>query len=378
MKMQKIDRAKQYIPYDYEAAYQKSVEDLEENYLLDLAKKGARAIYATRRIDAADQVELEIYPEFLHRSEIPEEGLTKRYNQKAQRNLKDKRARKYCERLINTNFTAGDLWITLTYQDKCLPASEEEATKNMQKYIKRINYRRKKVGLSPARYLYVTEWRQSGKKIRCHHHLVMDGDLPMDAVEQIWALGRRNETRRLDYDENGISGISHYITKDPAGRKRWCASKNLKKPVEHKNHRQFSAKRVKEMVKRHDRAVELISKACPDCWFKHVERRYNEVNGMFYIYAKLQKQCQIGQRVHLRNAEAIGLRSSDVLLLTAFRFEKQVKRAVVARGRRTFTVSWEDLHPAREDECACKKEAKQRNRKPSLCGPNTVRQPTRN
>lgn len=343
-----------YLPYDYEAAYQRAAEDLEESTLLELARKSGHALYATRRIDSADQVELEIYPEFLRRQDIPETG-RRRYNKEAQRSLKDRNARKYCERLINTNFTAGDLWITLTYTDARLPQSLEEAQANMQKYIKRINYRRRKAGLPGAKYIYVTEWRQWGQSVRCHHHLIMDGALSMDTVEQAWKLGRRNETRRLDYDGNGVSGISNYITKDPAGKKRWCASKNLQKPIEHKNHRQFSRKRVLEMAKNYDRAVELVRKACPDCWFKSVERRYNDVNGLFYIYARLQKQCQIGQSVHLRNAEAIGLRSSDVVTLVAFQQEDHVTRAVIAKGRRRYIVPWEELHPARAEQSTKKR-----------------------
>lgn len=352
--MKQPSKKAKYLSYDYEAAYQRAAEDLEESNLLELARKSGHALYATRRIDSADQVELEIYPEFLRRQDIPEAG-RRRYNKEAQRSLKDRNARKYCERLINTNFTAGDLWITLTYTDACLPQSLEEAQANMQKYIKRINYRRRKAGLPGAKYVYVTEWRQWGQSVRCHHHLIMDGALSMDTVEQAWKLGRRNETRRLDYDGNGVSGISNYITKDPAGKKRWCASKNLQKPIEHKNHRQFSRKRVLEMAKNYDRAVELIRKACPDCWFKSVERRYNDVNGLFYIYARLQKQCQIGQSVHLRNAEAIGLRSSDVVTLVAFQQEDHVTRAVIAKGRRRYIVPWEELHPARVERSTKKR-----------------------
>lgn len=357
--MKSAKKKSTYIPYDYEAAYQKATENLEESSLLELARKSGHAIYATRRIDSADQVELEIYPEFLRRQDIPAAG-RKRYNKEAQRNLKDRNARKYCERLINTNFTASDFWITLTYTDNCLPQSMAEAQANMQRYIKRINYRRKKAGFPSAKYIYVTEWRQRGQSIRCHHHLVMDGALSMDTVEQAWKLGRRNEIRRLDYDGNGVSGISNYITKDPAGKKRWCASKNLQKPIEHKNHRQFSRKKVLEMAKNYDRAVELIRKACPDCWFKSVERRYNDVNGLFYIYARLQKQCQIGQRVHLRNAEAIGLRSSDVVTLVAIQQDNHVPQAVIARGSRQYVVPWEELHPARVERSTKRRSTKRR------------------
>lgn len=60
----------------------------------------------------------------------------------------------------------------------------------------------------------------------------------------MWKLGRRNQTRRLDYDENGLSGLAHYITKDPKGKKRWCASKNLKKPEEKRGDKDVSVQEI--------------------------------------------------------------------------------------------------------------------------------------
>lgn len=238
-----------FIPYDYEAAFDRTIDQDDDLFVRELIRKGKRVIYATKRIDAGDQVELEIYPEFVKREDIPAAGRRPGYNAQAQRNLKDKNARKNCERLINTNFTSQDIWATLVYTDRNLPGSMEEALENMQKYIKRINYRRKKLGLPPAKYVYVTEWSEDDNhKIRCHHHIVMDGQLSMDEVESAWKLGRRNQTRRLDYDENGLSGLAHYITKDPKGKKRWCASKNLKKPEERKNHQTFSHNKAKKMA----------------------------------------------------------------------------------------------------------------------------------
>lgn len=53
-----------YVEYDYESTYQEQLDREDAELVGDLIKKGARCIYATKRIDAGDQVELEIYPEF--------------------------------------------------------------------------------------------------------------------------------------------------------------------------------------------------------------------------------------------------------------------------------------------------------------------------
>lgn len=343
MTRSKRTRPQQFVPYDYEAVYQEELEREDAALVDDLIRRGARVIYATKRIDAGDQVEIEVFPEFTKRQDVPPEGRRPGYNVLAQRDLKDRNARKYCERLINENFTSRDIWITLTYTNRNLPRTEDEALDNMQKYIKRIAYRRKKLGLPPVRYVYVTEWEEEGKKIRCHHHVVMDGDLSMDEVERAWKLGRRNETRRLDYDENGLSGLAHYITKDPKGKKRWCASKNLKKPVEHKNHQQFGPKKVEKMAKNYDDAVELIQKAAPGCWFKSIERRFNKFNGLFYFYAKLRRQCSPGDLVTVRDAENLGFDGLAIYELISHDCVTAQVRKQGSRGR-SYTVPLEQLH----------------------------------
>ena len=359
-------KAASFIPYDYEAAFDKTIDQDDDLFVRELIRQGKRAIYATKRIDAGDQVELEIYPEFVKREDIPPAGRRPGYNAQAQRNLKDKNARKNCERLINANFTSQDIWATLVYTDKNLPKSMDEALENMQKYIKRINYKRKKLGLPHAKYVYVTEWsEEDGNKIRCHHHVVMDGLLPMDEVEKTWKLGRRNNTRRLDYDENGLSGLAHYITKDPKGKKRWCASKNLKKPEEHKNHKDFSTKKVKKMAEDYDAAVEMIKAAVPGCWFKSMERRINEFNGMTYIYAKLRRACAPGDLVHIRDAEDLGFDPGVVYELVEYKPEGQAMvRKTGSKGKK-YQVPLEWLHLIRKGgRKKCKEQAKQVNSRP--------------
>lgn len=178
-------RGMQYIPYDYEAAYNKAMEDMHEWFIENLFQHRKKVIYALKEITAGDQFEIEIYPQFRSMDEVPPEGRTiKKDNNKAQKNLNDKNARKYVERLINENFSDRDIWMTLTYDDEHLPpdGDVDAAIKNVQKYIRRINYQRKKRGLPNAKYVYVTAYNPDAE-IRWHHHIVMDGALDMDAYD---------------------------------------------------------------------------------------------------------------------------------------------------------------------------------------------------
>ena len=144
-------RGMNFIPYDYEAAFNKAMGELNEWFIEQMFSHGKKMVYALKEIKAGEQFEVEIYPQFKSMDEVPEEGRSiKRDNSKAQRNLNDKNARKYVERLINRNFGDKDLWITLTYDDAHLPpdGDNDAAVKNMQNFIRRVNYQRKKQSMS--------------------------------------------------------------------------------------------------------------------------------------------------------------------------------------------------------------------------------------
>lgn len=145
VRMAKRKKGMTFIPYDYEAAYNKSLEDMHEFFVEQMFKQGKKVVYALKEIRAGDQFEVEIYPQFKKMDEVPPEGRSiKKDNDKAQRNLNDKNARKYVERLINENFTDRDLWLTFTYDNEHLPPDGDidAAIKNVQKFIRRVNYQR--------------------------------------------------------------------------------------------------------------------------------------------------------------------------------------------------------------------------------------------
>lgn len=284
----KITSKKNYINYDYEKVYDKQMEDMNETLINEILKLKNKCLYATKEIDSGVIKEIEIYPEF-SRAEL-KSGIIKKENKEAQKNLNDKNARKHLIRLVNNNFNDGDMWITLTYSDENLPKSVEESLKNIKNYIRRVNYRREKQGLKKAKYIYITEYSDSNDCIRCHHHIVMDKGLSMDEVENIWKLGRRNNVRKLNIDENGLTGLANYLSKDPKGNKRWCSSRNLKKPKIRKNHYKFKRKKVQNMVKHRDTIKSEMEKTYPGYSFINTEVRFNEYNSMFYIYTTMRKR----------------------------------------------------------------------------------------
>lgn len=291
------------IPYDYEAAYNKALEDMHE-WLAAQMFKAIRTTYALKEIRAGEQLEVEIYPQFFRREDIPAEGLPKKNNKEAQRCLNDKNARKKVERLINANFGDNDLWCTFTYDNAHAPADGDidAAIKNVQRFIGRLNYHRKKRGLPNVKYIYVTEYDPHAE-IRWHHHMVMDGLLDRDTVESLWKNGRRSQIRRLEKDENGLSGMANYIVKEKNRipyEKRWNSSKGLKKPEEKVVHNKQPKKGVgsykkiqsyvDKMVKQRDSIQEQMEGWYPDYIFTNANVYYNDFNARFYIHARMRKR----------------------------------------------------------------------------------------
>lgn len=301
--MQKRKKHK-YKEYDYEEAYNIQTDALNEYFIEQLLIKDKTRgyVYATKEIKAGNQFEIEIYPEFLYARDIPKKSnKDKKESSQAQRNFNDKKSRKEFERTLNTNFKAGDLWITFTYDNKNYPKSIDEAIRDMGNYIRRINYRRAKLGLPNAKYMYVTEWiSEDGECIRCHHHLVMDGRLDMDTVERTWNKSKRTECRRIDYSkEHGLNGMANYMTKamsvhrrNRKGQKTWNGSKNLKKAEVSKNHYKFTKRKVLNMVRDRDRVEEYMRKQYPEYQYESADVRCNEINGLFYIYTRMRRRIQ--------------------------------------------------------------------------------------
>lgn len=295
-----------YIPYDYESAYRQSIESMNEWFIEQMAGYRKKTLYALKEIKAGDQFEVEIYPQFRRMDEVPEEGRRiVKDNSSAQKNLNDKNARKYLVRLINHNFGEGDLWITLTYDDAHLPADGDigKALKDVQNYINRVNYQRKKRGLKRAKYVYVIEYDEAAE-IRWHIHIVMDGEMDMDTVEACWKQSSRNEVRRTRKDKDGLAGLAHYLVKEKKrirSERRWSSSKkNLKKPdvrvMKSKqpakgngSYKPISAY-INEMVRNQNYIQEQMEKWYPGLEFAEAEVRYNNFNYMFYIHARLRRK----------------------------------------------------------------------------------------
>ena len=278
-------KKRKYIESDYERLHNLKLNK-DDEYINHNLEVRNRCNYVTKTVTSGPVREIEIYPVY-KKNEIPDEWKPQK-TKEHQRNLNDKNARKNLIRLINTNFNTGDYLITLNYSEENLPSDHEEAKKNMQNFIRRLNYQLKKRNLEIAKYIYITEHSVSNK-IRCHHHLIISTELTIDKVEELWKLGRRNNMKKLSCDDMGLTGIATYLTKDPSGKKRWCSSNNLKKPKVTKSSNKFSKKRIHTMTRFQHIIKQDMEKINQGYIYVDHKIYINKFNGRPYIYATMRK-----------------------------------------------------------------------------------------
>lgn len=267
-----------------------------------------------KKIDCVNYREVDIIPrtENGERAVKGKRGKRHKVTEPKQKDLNDKNARRYLVQLGNGNFGIGDLHVSLTYSNKYLPASTELAEREVSNYLRRIAYRRKKLGLEPLKYILVTEFAYSkdGTEIRrLHHHIIMNGGLKRDDVELMWTKKRINWNKindpgyresieqvgyanadRIQVNENGIEALCKYLTKEPYGKKRWSSSRNLVRPVEHPPADwKYSRKQIENIAKSNDLGMEFFKKKFPNYNITSIVPEFYEETG-WHIYLKMWKK----------------------------------------------------------------------------------------
>jgi len=192
--------------------------------------------------------------------------------------LNQKHAERKLAALAHANFTVNDKALHLTYSKTNAPQDKVQAQKDIQNYIRRIKRRYSAVGVE-LKYIYATECSSKGK---WHHHMIINSGISRDELEDCWCYGFTN-CDRLQFDENGITDLTHYIQKERQFYRRWSASRNLKQPEE--DTKVISTKevnRIKEYVGRvplnHRYAGYVIVEQTSD---------YNEYNRGTYVSLRL-------------------------------------------------------------------------------------------
>lgn len=268
----------------------------------------------TKTIKAGPMVYVECFPVWETKTaRAAQSEAKKERHRRAQEKLNEKNAQKRLVRLINENFGAGDLILTLEYQKDAGPKDEAQAMRDIQNYLRRIKGLRDKRGLGPMKYVYVieeTHSRQYGT--RFHHHVIMSGGISRDEAEEKWLKkhGGYCNARTAQPDEKHLTGFACYMVRNKkertqekdgrnpqerAMRRRWNCSKNLTDPDERattadKKISVRKAGRIAEAMDNFERAKEIFAKLYPDCKLLEITARRSRWTTGVYICAELRRE----------------------------------------------------------------------------------------
>ena len=200
-----------------------------ERSMIPVGKMGYR-----RRVTlAGDRMDCEIYPVFGRNDEQRARAAKKNITPEKQRRLNDERARRRLIQLADANFTEKDIHLTLTYRNE---RTLEDCRKDLRNFLLRVKRYREKMGMDPLKYIYAIEGKTELNKgfpvNRIHVHMLMNGGVSRELLEEMWQMGYANADR-LQPTERGLEEIASYIIKEArikAGSRKYSASRNLVQP----------------------------------------------------------------------------------------------------------------------------------------------------
>lgn len=244
--------------------------------------------YRRHRITAGPRLEVEIYPVFGKEQREKTRQAKSNATPEAMARYNLEQAKRKVIRLADANFDERDIALTLTYAGD--PPSYERAQKDVQNFLNKIKRRRKKADLPETKYIYTIEDNEDGRKHRIHVHMLLSGGLAREEIEQIWEKGYANADR-LKPDNCGLEAIARYIMKQQRNRRKWCGSRNLKKPKEDKRDCRISNGRVKCIAYDfRNEAKETMEKLYPSYQFVRCEVRYSDIVDGVYIRCLMRRR----------------------------------------------------------------------------------------
>ena len=243
---------------------------------------------------AGDRMECDIYPVFGREEEKKAKAAKKNITPEKQRRLNDERARRRLIQLADANFTEKDIHLTLTYRHE---VNLDQCRKDLRNFLLRVKRYREKMGMEELKYIYTIEGRREISKgagvSRIHIHMLMNGGVSRERLEELWEYGYANADR-LQPTERGLEEIASYIIKEARNRdggRKWSASRNLKQPKKRTSDAKTSNRMVKLIA--HDirnEAKEQMEKLYPRYRFVDCRVYYSDQLDGVYIRVLMRKK----------------------------------------------------------------------------------------
>ena len=241
---------------------------------------------------AGDRMECEIYPVFGREDAQRARAAKKNQTPEKQKRLNRERAARHLVQLADANFTEKDIHLTLTYRhETTLPACR----KDVRNFLLRVKRYREKKGLPELKYIYTIEGKTEKVKglpvTRQHVHMLMNGGVSREKLEEMWELGYANADR-LQPNEYGLEEIARYIIKEAKENgRRFSASRNLKQPQKRTSDAKTSRRMVKAIAMdiRNEAKAEM-EKAYPKYNFVDCKVFYSDAIDGVYIRVLMRRR----------------------------------------------------------------------------------------
>lgn len=197
-------------------------------------------------IKCGNVVEIYYYEEKMINKKVAKQGGRKEKGKEGNKERKEEykaqvnyRARENIRRLVNANFSEGDIFLTLTFRENLQDV--ERANKEFKKFVQRVKRRQ-----SDFRYIAVIEFQKRGA---VHYHVVCNLAVEWDSQAEreyqerefakLWGNGfiDLEKVRPLQ----GVDNIGAYLVKylkkgfendRLEGKRRYLYSRGLEKPKE--------------------------------------------------------------------------------------------------------------------------------------------------
>ena len=252
--------------------------------------------YRTKTTKAGPRLEAEIYPVFGKEARGRLRAEKKNITPERMQKLNTERSDRHFVMLVDGNFTSEDIHLTLTYKGET--PDHKRARMDVRNFLDRVKRRREKLGLPELMYAGAIEGGADGTRERIHVHIVMNGGIDRETLEQLWAKGYANADR-LRPDENGLEAVARYIVKQSRNgkekyKKRWFASRNLKQPKVRTSDTKVSNGKVRKVAgDMLNEARPILERAYPGYTFVKCSVHGSDLTDGVYIRCVMRKREKV-------------------------------------------------------------------------------------
>lgn len=242
--------------------------------------------YRTKTTRAGKRLEVDVYPVFGYQDRMRARAAKQQITPETMRRVNLSNAKRKIVQLADANFTEEDIHLTLTYEN---PPIYSRCQRDVVNFLAAVKRRRAKKGLPELKYIYVIEDDEDGIKKRIHVHILMSGGMSREELEELWAKGYANADR-LQPDERGLEAVARYLVKSQRNRRKWCSSKNLKKPDVRVSDCKLSNAKVKKIARNlPNEAKDIMRRAYPGYEFVECKVKFSDQVDGCYIRALMRK-----------------------------------------------------------------------------------------